>query len=301
MSTAHRIALVGAGIGSSLSPALHTHEAIELGLVDYRYDLLDLDADNLAVADTADVVRRAARDGYTGLNITHPCKQLVIPALDDLSDNARLLGAVNTVVVDDGRLIGHNTDHSGFLTALRGGLPGADLGTVLLVGAGGAGSAVAYALAAAGVAHLQIADVDADRAAAVCARVSAAVDGLRATPLAVTQIGGALSACTGVVNATPIGMTGHPGTPFDPAALHPDLWVADIVYRPLRTELLSAAQALGCEVLDGGQMLVAQAADTFALVTGVRPDVDRMRRHLAEMIDEHELAASAATRTQETR
>ncbi len=173
-------------------------------------------------------------------------------------------------MVDDGRLIGHNTDHSGFLTALRGGLPGVDLHTVLLVGAGGAGSAVAYALAAAGVAHLQIADVDADRAAAVCARVSAAVGGIRTTPLAVTQIGDALPACTGVVNATPIGMTGHPGTPFDPAALRPDLWVVDIVYRPMRTELLSAAQSLGCEVLDGGHMLVAQAADTFTLLTGVR-------------------------------
>ncbi|MEE2059786.1 shikimate dehydrogenase [Rhodococcus artemisiae] len=285
MSPAHRIALVGAGIGSSLSPALHTHEAVELGLGNYRYDLVDLDAENLDVADTADVVRKAVRDGRTGLNVTHPCKQLVIPALDDLSDNARLLGAVNTVVVDDGRLIGHNTDHSGFLTALQRGLPGADLDTVLLVGAGGAGSAVAYALGGAGVKDMRIADVDPDRAADVCSRVSDAFP-VRATPLAVADIPAALPECRGVVNATPIGMTGHPGTPFDTAALRPDLWVADIVYRPLRTELIAAAIRTGCDVLDGGQMLVAQAADTFALLTGVTPDPGRMRGHLDELIED---------------
>ncbi|HET8896008.1 MAG TPA: shikimate dehydrogenase, partial [Protaetiibacter sp.] len=134
----------------------------------------------------------------------------------------------------------------------------------------------------------------------VCSRVSDAFP-VRATPLAVADIPAALPECRGVVNATPIGMTGHPGTPFDTAALRPDLWVADIVYRPMRTELLSAAQSLGCEVLDGGHMLVAQAAETFTLLTGVRADADRMRRHLAELIAERALATSAATRTQETR
>lgn len=285
MSTtaAHRIGLVGSGIASSLSPALHEREAVELGLTDHRYDLLDLDTADVPVERTADFVRSAVRDGYTGLNITHPCKQLVVPALDELSDNARLVGAVNTVVVRDGRLIGHNTDHSGFLTALRRGLPGAALDSVLLVGAGGAGSAVAYALGAAGVRDLRIADVDRARATDVCSRVSDAF-GTHATPLATEDVAAALSTCRGVVNATPIGMTGHPGTPFDTAALRPDLWVADIVYRPLHTELISAAISSGCDVLDGGRMLVAQAADTFALLTGVTPDPERMRRHLDDLI-----------------
>lgn len=281
----HRIGLVGSGIASSLSPALHEREAAELGLAGYRYDLLDLDVANVPVEDTAEFVRSAVRDGYTGLNITHPCKQLVVPALDEMSDNARLLGAVNTVVVRDGRLIGHNTDHSGFLTALRRGLPGADLDSVLLVGAGGAGSAVAYALGAAGAQNLRIADVDPARSAEVCTRLAEAFP-VRATPLAVSDVPAALATCRGVVNATPIGMTGHPGTPFDTDALRPDLWVADIVYRPLRTELISAAILSGCDVLDGGRMLAAQAADTFALLTGVTPDPERMRRHLDELIDD---------------
>src|SRR5574340_118189 len=156
----HRIGLVGAGIATSLSPSLHEHEAAELGFTDYRYELIDLAEREVPVDRVGTLVREAAADGWTGFNVTHPCKQAVIGALDELSDNARLLGAVNTVVIEDGRLIGHNTDHSGFLAALRRGLPDADLTAVLLVGAGGAGSAVAYALATAGVVDLRIADVD---------------------------------------------------------------------------------------------------------------------------------------------
>ncbi|SMG58003.1 shikimate dehydrogenase [Rhodococcus rhodochrous J3] len=297
MSTtaSHRIGLVGAGIASSLSPALHEHEAAELGVTDYRYDLLDLDTRAVPVEHTAEFVRAAVHEGYTGLNITHPCKQLVIPALDELSDDARLLGAVNTVVVRDGRLIGHNTDHSGFLAALQRGLPGAALDSVLLVGAGGAGSAVAYALGAAGVNDLTISDVDPARAADVCARVATAFPAVSVEPIAAADLTEALRTSRGVVNATPIGMTGHPGTPFDTAELRSRQWVADIVYRPLRTELLSAATVLGCSVLDGGQMLVAQAADTFALLTGVTPDANRMREHLGELLAQRDLAAATTT------
>ena len=287
VSTRHRIRLVGAGIATSLSPALHEHEAAALGLTDYRYDLTDVAAEGIPVDSSGDTLRQAVAAGCTGLNVTHPCKQVVVDSLDELSDNARLLGAVNTVVVRDGRLIGHNTDHSGFLAALRRGLPDARLGRVVLAGAGGAGSAVADALAAAGVTDLRVADLDPARAADVCARLAAAFPQTRVTAIPLDAIEANLEHCDGVVNASPIGMVGHPGTPFDTDALHPGLWVADIVYRPLRTELVTAATALGCDVLDGGQMLVAQAADTFALLTGVTPDPDRMRRHLGELLADH--------------
>ncbi|MDF3304215.1 shikimate dehydrogenase [Rhodococcus sp. T2V] len=285
-STRHRIRLVGAGIATSLSPALHEHEAAALGLTDYRYDLIDIAAQGIPVDGSGGTLRSAVAAGCTGFNITHPCKQAVAESLDELSDNARLLGAVNTVVVRDGRLIGHNTDHSGFLAALRRGLPDAALGRVVLAGAGGAGSAVAYALAAAGVRDLRIADLDPSRAADVCARLEAAFPQTTVTAIGLDAIEANLAHCDGVVNASPIGMVGYPGTPFDTGALHPGLWVADIVYRPLRTELVLAAIALGCAVLDGGQMLVAQAADTFALLTGVTPDPDRMRRHLGDLLAE---------------
>ncbi|OQQ33079.1 shikimate dehydrogenase [Prescottella equi] len=280
----HRIGLVGAGIATSLSPQLHEHEAAALGLSQYRYELIDLAEREATVGETGDLVREFAAAGWTGFNVTHPCKQAVLGGLDELSENARLLGAVNTVVVDGGRLVGHNTDHSGFLTALQRGLPDADLAAVLLLGAGGAGSAVAYALAAAGVQDLRVADVDAGRAADVCARVSGAFPDTACGAVDLGHVADVLASRTGLVNATPIGMDGHSGTPVDPAVLHAGLWVADIVYRPLRTQLLDAAAALGCATLDGGQMLVAQAADTFELLTGAAADRSRMRAHLGEVL-----------------
>lgn len=281
---AHRIGLVGEGIGSSLSPLVHEAEARALGLAGYRYELLDIAVLKRSPADAAAVVREAVAAGYTGFNITHPCKQTVIGGLDDLDPHAAVLGAVNTVVVSGGRLIGHNTDYSGFLSALRSGLPGAELERVVLCGAGGAGSAVAHALATAGARRLIIADADVERAVTLAAQVGQAHPDTEAFGVVAGVAAAHVAAATGVVNASPVGMEGFPGTPFDSTALHARLWVADIVYRPVRTELLGAAAALGCRTLDGARMLVAQAADTFALVTGVEPDRHRMRRHLHEVL-----------------
>lgn len=284
--TAHRIALVGAGIGGSLSPALHEREAAALGL-DYTYSLRDTDVE------PGLTLRGAVADGVTGFNVTHPVKQTVIDELDVLSPDAAALGAVNTVLVRDGALVGHNTDHSGFLAGLRHGLPDAVLGRVAVIGAGGAGSAVAYALVGAGAA-VRVVDADADRARALVARLRTAVPTSdvavagEAAPTVVapeSPVAQAIRWADGVVNATPIGMTGHPGVPFDPALLARRQWVAECIYRPRETALLTAARALGCPVLDGGAMLVAQAADSLALLTGADPDLARMRRHLGELTD----------------
>ncbi|MGB3485833.1 MAG: shikimate dehydrogenase [Mycobacterium sp.] len=284
IATTHRIGLVGEGIASSLSPALHTAEARALGLTSYRYELLDLRSLRRSPAETSDVVREAIAAGFTGFNITHPCKQAVIAGLDELDPHAAALGAVNTIVVADGRLFGFNTDYSGFRTALSSGLPEAVLDTVVLCGAGGAGSAVAHALAAAGAQRLVITDTDPARARALAAKVHLAHPDADVVGLGVSGTAAQLADADGVVNASPVGMEGYSGTPFDVAALRPEQWVADIVYRPVRTELLSAATALGCRILDGAQMLVAQAADTLALVTGAEPDRQRMRRQLHDML-----------------
>ncbi len=274
-----RIGLIGANIGTSLSPALHMREADEHGLVGYRYELIELAED----ADPGTAMLAAVADGFDGFNITHPFKQSVMTVLDELSDEARALGAVNTVIVSDGKLVGHNTDHTGFGTALALGLPGAAKNRVTLVGAGGAGSAVAFALAHAGVAHLTIADVAVDRATDLVSRVSAAVPAdIRAIGL--DQVAPTIEAADGIVNATPIGMVGHPGLPIPTGHLRPSQWVADIIYRPIETELIRAAVRSGCRVLDGGQMLVAQAAASFDLFTGTSADVARMRGHLAHLI-----------------
>jgi shikimate dehydrogenase len=309
----HLIGLIGANVAGSLSPLLHEREAAAHGLR-YAYRTLDLNALGLAPDDAGQLARDAARLGYTGLNVTHPCKQSVIAGLDGLSDDARELGAVNTVVIDPhdrgprsggsgaaARLTGRNTDHTGFRAALLEGLPGAALGTVLLLGAGGAGSAVARVLLDAGAGTLLVADAEPARAEQLAARLAghragnpagnpAAADGAgRVAAVVLDEVPTRLAEADGVVNATPIGMVGHPGTPFDASALTPRHWVADVVYRPLETQLVKAALAAGCRVLDGGWMAVAQAADSFELFTGRRADRARMRSHFLE------LAARAGT------
>src|SRR3954462_14515046 len=162
------VGLVGTGIGPSLTPPLHEREADELG-IRYLYRRLDLDDLGLAPEDIGDLLAAARLAGYDGLNVTHPCKQLVIPHLDALSPDAAAIGAVNTVVLGDGRAVGHNTDWSGFARAFDRGLPEADLGQVVLLGAGGAGAAVAHALLTLGAGLLTVMDMDAHRAAVLAA------------------------------------------------------------------------------------------------------------------------------------
>jgi shikimate dehydrogenase len=269
------VGLIGAGIGPSLTPAMHMAEAKALGL-DYVYRTIDIDELGIAPTEVGTLVRNARALGYDALNITHPCKQLVLPHLDGLTDRAARVGAVNTVIFTDAGAIGHNTDTSGFGTAFTTGLPGAATSEVVQLGAGGAGSAVADALLALGTEHLTIVDVDSDRAGALAHSLALRFPTARVDAGEPEKLSVLLPAGNGLVHCTPIGMADHPGVPLDAGLLHPGLWVADIVYRPLDTALLRAARNAGCRTLDGGHMAVHQAADTFALVTGIQPDVDRM-------------------------
>ncbi|WP_211261349.1 shikimate dehydrogenase [Pseudonocardia acaciae] len=276
------VGLVGRGIGPSLSPSLHEREATALGLR-YRYRLLDLDVLGVPARGVGGLLVRALAEGYRGLNITHPCKQLVVEHLDSLSADAEAVGAVNTVVFDGGRAVGHNTDVTGFARAVRTGLAGAAQRRVVLLGAGGAGAAAGYALLAAGTSDLEVVDVDHGRAGALAGRLRRRFGERAARAVeAGAELGERLNGADGLVHATPTGMAGTPGTALRPELLRPPLWVADLVYRPLRTELLRAARARGCRTLDGGRMAVHQAADAFELFTGTPPDRCRMLRHFAE-------------------
>jgi shikimate dehydrogenase len=281
--TSYVVGLIGAEIGPSLSPALHEREADELGLR-YVYRRIDIRELGVPPEDVGELVRAARTLGFSGLNVTHPCKQLVVEHLDELSPDAEALGAVNTVVFDDGRAIGHNTDWPGFQASFERGLAGARTERVVLVGAGGAGSAVAHAAVALGVERLAVVDAAADRADALAASLPGAV----AAPL--DELAEELRAADGVINATPAGMAAHDGAAFSPDLLHPSLWVADVVYRPLETELLRQARQLGCRTLDGGGMAVFQAAFSFALFTGREPDRERMLRHFAALVGDAEVA-----------
>ncbi|WP_422934613.1 shikimate dehydrogenase [Sinomonas sp. P47F7] len=288
MSLTHEsylIGLIGDGVTPSLTPAMHEREGAEHGLL-YLYRPVDLTALGLPAASVGELVRAARNLGFNGLNITHPCKQLVIGHLDEIDDDAARLGAVNTVVIrQDGTTVGHNTDWSGFLHAFRSGLPGAELGRVVQLGAGGAGSAVAYALLTAGVGHLSIVDVDHARAADRAAELASLFPRASVEGRTTAELASLLEAADGVVHCTPVGMAAHPGTPFDTSLLESRQWVADIVYRPIETQLVRDARAAGCRVLDGGRMAVGQAVDAFRIFTGIEPDAERMRAHFLELIE----------------
>jgi shikimate dehydrogenase len=228
-----------------------------------------------------DLLVAAERMGFSGLNITHPCKQAVVPLLDDISPEASALGAVNTVLLRGGKRIGHNTDWWGFAENFRRGLPDVPLRHVVQFGAGGAGAAVARAALTLGVQGLAIFDVDCERTNALVARLGLEVGDTRV--VAGTDIAAEVAIADGVINATPVGMAKYPGLPLPSELLRPDLWVAEIVYFPLETALLRAARSVGCRTLDGGGMAVFQAVEAFRLFTGLQADADRMLRHFAQM------------------
>lgn len=274
------IGLVGKDIQRSKSPLMHEREARELGLV-LLYQLLDLNVLGRDVDALADLLYSAELMGFAGLNITHPCKQAVIPLLHELSDEARAIGAVNTVQFKAGRRRGYNTDASGFAESFTRGLPGAPLDRVVQIGAGGAGAATAYAMLKLGAASLGITDSIPGRAAALVKNLSQFFDASR---LAVVEsLASSLKSAQGLVHATPTGMREYPGLPVPENALHGGLWVAEVVYFPLETELLRRARALGCRTLDGGGMAVLQAASAFEIFTGMDADRERMLRHFGEI------------------
>ena len=274
------LGLIGAGIQRSLAPALHEEEGRHHGLR-VHYQLIDLDADGAGVEALPGLVRAARTMGFTGFNVTHPCKQLVLPLLDELSEEARAIGAVNTVVRDARRLVGHNTDGSGWSWGFRRALPQAELGCVALLGAGGAGAACADAVLRLGAGRLLIFDSAKDRAAALAERLDAHFKGRAEVA---PDLRALLAPADGLIHATPTGMAKAPGMPLPESLLRPSLWVSELVYVPLETPLLAAARRVGCRVVDGGHMNVGQAIGAFRLFTGREPDAARMEAHFRRLV-----------------
>lgn len=272
------IGLIGRGIGPSRSPIMHEREGARLGM-DYSYRLIDFDRLGLEDSALGEIVAAAEQLGFSGLNVTHPFKQSVIPFLTDLSPEASAIGAVNTIVFADGLRTGHNTDSWGFAESFRADMGGCGLADVLQFGAGGAGAAVAYAQLELGAERLAIFDTSVARARQLAERLNARFGG---RVRAAADLGSAFERATGLVNATPVGMAKYPGLPFAAELLSPHHWVAEIIYFPAETALLKLARQRGCRTLSGLGMAVNQAVRAFELFTGRAPDRTAMARHFAE-------------------
>lgn len=282
--------LAGRGILASRTPWMHEREGGAQGLV-LAYALFDFTDRGWPDDDLPRLLDACQCVGFAGINVTFPFKQAVIPLLDELSDGARAIGAVNTVAFRDGRRIGYNTDVTGFAEGFRTGLGGALPGTVLQLGCGGAGSATAHALLGQlGAERLLLSDTDPARAAALCAQLSTSYGADRVT-LCSDPVAGA-AAADGLLNATPMGMDKFPGMPLPAAAIEARHWVGDIVYFPLVTEFLAEARRKQCRVLDGSGMAVGQAADAFEVFTGRPADRARMAGSFAAFVAERSCAAA---------
>ncbi|RZN11915.1 shikimate dehydrogenase [Bradyrhizobium genosp. SA-3] len=273
--------LIGAPIAHSASPAMHERAAEALGLRGH-YQLIEVaGADAAGLSLMLEGVRRL---GFAGVNVTYPYKEAVVPLLDALAPGAAAMGAVNTVVVRDGRLTGHNTDTTGFARAVAP-LLAPSANAVAVIGAGGVGKAIAFALASLDVTDIRIFDSEPARAEKL-ASLLARRGGARMAG----SVEDALDGATGLVNGTPVGMLPNRDTPVPAVLLRADLWVADAVYSPLITPLLAAAREKGARIMTGRELAIYQAADAFELFTGLAPSTEIM----GEAFDTVMAARSAA-------
>jgi shikimate dehydrogenase len=285
------VGLIGANIGKSLSPALH-EDAFEAAGIRGHYHLMELSRGRSLLG----LLNGARMMGFLGVNITYPCKEAVLPLLDVVSAEGQEIGAVNTVTISaDGEMTGYNTDRSGFRRSFEEnfGRAAVEGKTALLVGAGGAGRAVAFALFDLGLKTLLVHDVDPARAGALAGSLAHHL-GDPESCREVADPEAALPECAGVVNATPVGMLGMPGIPVPVTAIGPGHFVADVIYTPLETELVVAARAKGARATGGAGMCVYQAADAFRLFTGLEPDTARMHRTFAAAARVREAALAGA-------
>jgi shikimate dehydrogenase len=271
-----RLGLIGANIGASQAPRLH-ETAGRLAGLDVSYDRLVPAQLGLTFAETFE---HARRNGYRGVNITYPFKEEAFARVTIPDERVRRLGAINTVVFDDGRAFGFNTDHSGFIAAYRAAFGERPPGAVAVIGAGGVGKAIAFGLADLGVGRIVIADTDRSRADALASQLASRFPAL---PVVVADDAvRAVEAVDGVVNATPVGMVGHDGTPLPRSAMRGARWAFDAIYTPRQTQFLSDAVAEGLAVLPGYELFFHQGIDAFELFTGQRPDVEALRAALAD-------------------
>jgi shikimate dehydrogenase len=271
-----RLGLIGDNIRDSRSPDLHRLAGRLCGL-EVEYELLvprelgrDFDA----------AFERCRDGGLNGVNVTYPYKELVVSRLAVRSPDVARVGSSNTVVFTPDGPVGYNTDYLGFIAAYRAHFGGRPAGRVAIVGTGGVGRAIAFGLAALGASELRLIDAEPERAV----RLAGALGTLSpAPPVRVeSDVAAVLRGADGVVNCTPIGMTGRPGSAIPAHLLGGQSWAFDAVYTPIDTEFLRAATAAGMETLSGYELFFQQGIKAFELFTGRVPPLDALRQQLTE-------------------
>lgn len=269
----------GKSCSTQYFPLMH-NEAFRLLGLDYTYLCFEVNENTLSQA-----VAGLKACGIRGFNLTMPCKNKVVELLDDLSPAAELIGAVNTVVNENGRLIGHNTDGIGYMQAVRD--AGHDITgkTITLMGAGGAATAICAQAALDGVQKIHL---FARQTSRFRDRTAALADKINSTlPCQVilhenedkTALSNALTESAMLVNATSVGMAPDTDSSIitDPSLFRPELIVSDVIYNPKETKLLREAREAGCPVFNGMYMLLYQGAEAFRLWTGQNMPIDAIK------------------------
>lgn len=270
--------IFGYPVEHTFSPGMHNAAFAEIGM-EGCYVPFAVHPEALG-----DAVRSIISLGIRGVNVTVPHKEKVLPFLDELAEDARLIGAVNTIEVVRGRLIGHNTDGRGFVRSLRedaGFRPkGKDF---LMIGTGGAARAISFSLALAGAGTIFLHDIDAAKAKKLARDVRTRT-GIRATALNAQALRTSAPDVDAIINGTPLGMKRGDPLPFSRDLVRADHLICDLVYNPPATRLLTVARSRGADTLSGIGMLLYQGVIAFEIWTGKKAPVNVMRQALAKQM-----------------
>jgi shikimate dehydrogenase len=267
------VVLFGTPLGHTLSPAMHNQLFEKLNL-DYLYLPVEV-----STGDLKTVYAGLRKMNVVGFNVTIPHKLTIIDLLDRLDPLAEVIGAVNTICIREGRSIGYNTDGEGFIKYLEATLDATiENKRIFILGSGGASRGISMTMASRGAAKIYLCNRTTSKAEALATEINARIRPCaEAIPQATGEMHKALAECDILINATSVGMQPHDDDmPIEADLLRPDLVVADLVYTPLMTRLLSTAEKAGCAIVKGHGMLVHQGALGFKLWTGVEPLIDAM-------------------------
>lgn len=279
-----KLGLIGSGISQSLTPHIFNAEARSLG-IDLCYDFIDLEDSQYSGNTFEQIIEEKLCEGYVGFNVTYPFKTHAVKFVDYATPIVNRVGSLNTVYIKNGNLYGDNTDYSGFLKTLKNNFSDENGDHVILIGLGGAGVALAMALIEWGVGQLTLHDLDLQKSM-TAKRFLENSDSKCRIDIAVDLKKDVVESASGIINATPIGMKKYPGTPIETNWILSSHWLIDIIYFPIKTELLNAVLLKDCHAISGIELAINQAEDAFKIFTGKSVDSIRFRQVFYKLVKE---------------